>query len=701
MTLGFLGNLRIAYRLGLGFALVLLLTAILGVSAIRSVDTVASLTSNLYAHPHTVIRALLEADASMRSMRMAVRDAVLAQTPAERDRYAADLAAQNEAALHALSTAREAFLGDSSGFDKTTAALAEYNRSAQQVIGLLGQGKIADAMATMRGPGAEAAQALNNAVAPLMAFSSGKATQFMEGAQAERGSTIYLNLSLMFAAVVLGAGVSAVATLSLTRPVAALRTCMAELADGNHGITVPDQERGDEIGAMARAVEVFRRNAAEMERLRNDQEAQKRRAAQERKLALRKLADAFEAQVGSVVEAVTAAATQLQAASHQMAGNAEATTERATTVATTSQQASANVQTVAAATEELSASIGEIGTQVERSRSVAGRADAEASHTTEQIQKLSESVTSIGTVVALINNIASQTNLLALNATIEAARAGDAGKGFAVVASEVKGLAGQTAKATSEIAAQIASVQSGTEDAVNAISAITKVMAEMSEISATVAAAVQEQSSATGEIARNVEQAAAGTADVSRHIESVETAARETGQAARQINTSATDLSKQAELLRLGVRNFLDNVRSDREELRLAQWDDSLLTGVAVIDRHHRAVFQELNEFFARMMGGEGDAAARRMADVMAGHIEEHFAEEEREMRTRGYPGLAAHRGEHQAFLQRFAGLRRDVEAGAPQAGEALFTFMADWLKNHIGREDKAFAAFQGLAKAA
>ena len=701
MTVGSVGNLRIAYRLGLGFALVLALTAVLGINAIRSVDAVASLTTNLHEHPHTVIRAVLEADGGMRSMRIAVRDAILAQTPAERDRYAATLATEYDGTLRALHTGRAAFLGDKDGFDKTETALNEYNRSAQQVIGLLGQGKTVDAMAILRGSGAEAARALNDAIAPLIAFSTDKAAAFMQAAQAQRASTMYLNLGLMFAAVLLGAAVSAIATRSLTRPVVALRGCMAALADGNHGITVPGQNRGDEIGAMAKAVEVFRSNAAEMDRIRNEQGAQKRRAAEERKLALRKLADGFEAQVGSVVEAVTAAATQLQAASQQMAGNAAATSQQATAVASTSQQASANVQTVASATEELSASIGEIGTQVERSRSVAGRADTEASQTTEQIQRLSESVTSIGTVVALINNIASQTNLLALNATIEAARAGDAGKGFAVVASEVKGLAGQTAKATSEIASQIASVQSGTADAVNAISAITKVIAEMSSISATVAAAVQEQTAATGEIARNVEQAAAGTADVTKHIETVESAARETGQAAQQINISATELSKQAERLRLEVTRFLDNVRSDQEELRLAVWDDALRTGVATIDRHHRAMFEELNGFFARMTGGEGVAAARHMAEVLGGRMEKHFAEEEGEMRARGYPGLAAHRSQHQVFLQRLAALRRDVDAGLPQAGEALFSYMADWLQDHIGRKDKDFAAFQGLAKAA
>jgi len=377
-----------------------------------------------------------------------------------------------------------------------------------------------------------------------------------------------------------------------------------------------------------------------------------------------------------------------------MASTASETSVQATTVASAAEQASGNVQTVASATEELAASINEISGQVERSQTVAHRADEEAKHTTELIRKLSENVTSIGEIVALINDIASQTNLLALNATIEAARAGEMGKGFAVVAAEVKGLATQTARATDEIGNKIAAVQSGTADAVNAIGSITRVITEMSEISATVASAVQEQTAATSEIARNVDQAAIGTQEVSRNISVVETAARETGQGAEQINESATDLSHQAELLKTEVTRFLDQVRSDKDKQQLIQWDNALVIGIAEIDRHHREIIDHLNAYFVKMMDGEGEQGTADMIRTLESSMRKHFSEEESVMSRSGYPGLSGHRSSHETFLRNFDQRKSDIVANRPGAVNAFFEFTSDWLKGHIQKDDKGVAEF-------
>jgi methyl-accepting chemotaxis protein len=347
----------------------------------------------------------------------------------------------------------------------------------------------------------------------------------------------------------------------ILRPLVGMTTVMSRLATGDYAVEVPARGNADEIGDMARAVEVFKQNGIETVRLTAQQETE--RAAKERRAErLDTLTRAFEAKAGELVGQVSAASTELQATAQSMTSTAGQATHQATNVAAAAEQASANVQTVAVAAEELAASISEISRQVAQSAKVASRAQEDAKRTDNVVQALAEGAQKIGEVVGLISNIAGQTNLLALNATIEAARAGDAGKGFAVVASEVKSLATQTAKATDDIAGQIAQIQTATKDAVASIQSIGKTIGEISEIAAAIAAAVEEQGSATQEIARNVQQAATGTREVSSNIVGVSQGANDTGAAASQVLGAAGELSQQAEQLRSEVGLYITGVKA-------------------------------------------------------------------------------------------------------------------------------------------
>jgi methyl-accepting chemotaxis protein len=370
------------------------------------------------------------------------------------------------------------------------------------------------------------------------------------------------NAIVAAAIVLLSAGALVVLVRLMLRPLVHLRDVMAALSAGNKSVAVESTERRDEIGAMARAVAVFKDNALAMERLEAEQKEAGRRAAVEKKAAMERLASQFEASVGAIVNTVSSAANEMQSTAASLTATAEETSRQSSAVAAASDEASSNVYTVASATEELSASVSEIGRQVGASSAVAAQAVREAEHTNGLVKGLAEAAQKIGAVTSLINEIASQTNLLALNATIEAARAGEAGKGFAVVASEVKSLATQTAKATEEIGAQIAGMQSATGETVTAIASIASVIGRINEIATTIASAVEEQGAATQEIARNIQEAANGTQEVSSNIVGVTEATGETGAAATQVLSAAGELSRQSEKLELEVAHFLAEVRA-------------------------------------------------------------------------------------------------------------------------------------------
>jgi methyl-accepting chemotaxis protein len=348
----------------------------------------------------------------------------------------------------------------------------------------------------------------------------------------------------------------------VTRPLRAITDCMRRLSQGERGLSIPGAGRSDEIGSMAEALQVFRDNAEETIRLREEQKAAQEQASADRKAARLRLAEDFQSAVGGIIESVSNASAQLVSAANLLSSTADSTQERSGAVAASSEETSANVQGVAAASEQLAATVSEIGRQVGTSRVIANEGVKQADATNARVNELSQSADRIGDVIGLINSIAGQTNLLALNATIEAARAGDAGKGFAVVAQEVKALAAQTAKATSEIESQIASMQSATRDAVGAIAEITETINQMSEISGAIAAAVEQQGLTTKEISRNVLEAARGTTEVASSISEVSRGASETGAASMEVLSSATSLSGESRNLKLEVEKFLASVRA-------------------------------------------------------------------------------------------------------------------------------------------
>jgi methyl-accepting chemotaxis protein len=348
----------------------------------------------------------------------------------------------------------------------------------------------------------------------------------------------------------------------VARPIQRITVDMSVLAKGDTSVAISGVERLDEVGRMAQAVQVFKTNAIEVERLKSEQEVVSRRNAEQRKADMIRLADDFESAVGQVIGTVSSASAQLETAATTLTSTAERSQRMATTVAAASEEASTNVQSVASATEEMASSVGEISRQVQESARMAGDAVGQARATTDRVSELSRAAARIGDVVELINTIAGQTNLLALNATIEAARAGEAGRGFAVVASEVKALAEQTAKATGEIGTQIAGIQAATNDSVGAIKEISSTIERLSEISSAIAAAVEEQGAATQEIARNVQQAAQGTQQVSSNITDVQQGATETGTASSQVLSAAQMLSNDSTRLKTEVGKFLTNVRA-------------------------------------------------------------------------------------------------------------------------------------------
>jgi methyl-accepting chemotaxis protein len=395
----------------------------------------------------------------------------------------------------------------------------------------------------------------------------------------EKRTEYYMLLIGAFVLVLVVGGFATAIAFGISRPVNYLTGTMERLAGGKLDVDIRFVDRVDEIGGMARAVEIFKEQAIAKIRL-EEEESKSRQERRDREKADREQEEAarlkehahvtriedlttgFEMSVDEVLGIVSSSTTQVESSARSMNTIASTTMEHSITVASAAEEASASVQTVAAAAEELTASISEISRQVHQSTAVAQTAVEAADSTNVTIRNLADSAQKVGDVVNLINDIASQTGLLALNATIEAARAGEAGKGFAVVASEVKDLASQTAKATDEIAAQVSSIQNATDEAVEAIGSITSTIGDMSEIATAIASAVEEQGAATNEISRNVLEAASGTEEVSARIIDVKNGSQETGTASNEVLSASVELAERFEGLQSDVARFLKDIKA-------------------------------------------------------------------------------------------------------------------------------------------
>lgn len=383
-------------------------------------------------------------------------------------------------------------------------------------------------------------------------------TDAIRKAQGQLFSTIAFALVIVLLAT--GLAVT-MAFQMIARPLRQIIMVMGELAAGRKQQEIPALERQDEIGQIARAVQVFKENALEIDRLNEMAEAERGTAEETRKAVLGRLADRLVASVGQVAQEVSQASGAMTHTAQGLVGTAERVTEQASVVEGAAREASANVESVAAATEQLKASISEISAQLGHSSTIAGSARAQAEQASKTITGLVEAAKEIGDVLGLINAIASQTNLLALNATIEAARAGEAGKGFAVVASEVKNLASQTANATDQIAEQISAIQAATKAAVSDIGAIHDTIEELNQIAGSVFSSVEMQDAATAEIARSIQEAARGTGHVSAGIGAVNAAAQDASMASGTVLSAAQTLTISSASLQDQMRDFAGQIK--------------------------------------------------------------------------------------------------------------------------------------------
>ncbi|WP_431284746.1 methyl-accepting chemotaxis protein [Humitalea sp. 24SJ18S-53] len=558
-----LQRMSIRTKLVTSFAILLVLTGVLGAFALIQVQSVRAVAVDLERNWLASVEAIGNLETMAGRHRFVVATHAMNSDPAvkaERETRVAEFARDAQAAQRnysaLVSSPRERELSQT-----LTTVWQAYLQQADAVLALSRRNENEAATSLITQRLVPAYRTVQDTLDALTSLNTAGAAAAGQAGAAAYDTTVTMVIALLVGALVIGSALAFLIVRGVGQGIASIMTPMQAMAAGDLSVTVPSVPENTEIGAMAVTLRAF--HAALVAKRDADAAALvEAQAKADRARRVDALVQTFEAEATDVLRIVAAAATELDATAGVLNSTAQGGSERATSLAAASEQASMNVQTVAASTEELAASISEVARQIAESAAVTQRAAEDARATDATVSGLAEAAGRIGQVVRLIGDIAGQTNLLALNATIEAARAGEHGKGFAVVASEVKALAQQTAKATEEIGQQIAQMQTETGHAVAAMQGIGRTIESLNGIAAGVAAAAEQQSAATHEIGRAVAEAAAGTRDVSQHASGVTEGAQQTGAAATQLRAASSELAQRAEGLRGQVGDFLSGLRA-------------------------------------------------------------------------------------------------------------------------------------------
>jgi methyl-accepting chemotaxis protein len=557
-----LATISIRAKITAVVAFLLLAMSAMGALSVRQIYAINSSTVDIVSSWLPSVRVLGELRAATITYRAIVRSHLLATDEAGK-RAQEDLLAKW---IDRVDQARKAYeplitsVEERAIYNEFNVAWAEYLAGVKDVLVMSRKNEDNEARklhAKASLAGVKADEALQKDVTLNNVGAGGAGTRAAESFDV----AIKMVLTSLLLTMIVGIGAAILLVRDVAAGIKSIVGPMQALSGGDLTAEVPHQGENTEIGTMANALQVFK-DALVAKKSADEAAARDAEAKIERGRRVDGITRDFESMIGDIVDIVSSASTQLEASAGTLTATAARSRELTTVVAAASEEASTNVQSVASATEEMTSSINEISRQVQESARMATEAVDQAHKTNDRVGELSKAAARIGDVVELINTIAGQTNLLALNATIEAARAGDAGRGFAVVASEVKALAEQTAKATGEIGQQITSIQSATQESVGAIKEISGTIEKLSEISATIASAVEQQGAATQEISRNVQQAAQGTVQVSSSISDVQRGASETGSASSQVLSAAQSLSGESNRLKLEVGKFLNSVRA-------------------------------------------------------------------------------------------------------------------------------------------